>query len=308
MQCNQSQQSRSLGGLNRFWRAHVANIVARLLYRKPQCHAMCVELVRNKSGMEIGGPSEIFSSTGLLPLYPSVGALDNCNFTEDTLWGRNMPHHGMYRYASGKPAGRQHILEAVDLHGVPSASYDFLLSSHTIEHVANPIKALEEWKRIVKLGGILILVIPHRDGTFDQHRPVTSLDHLLQDYRQSTAEDDLTHLEEIMRLHDFSRDKGARSKRHFYERALDNLRKRGLHHHVFDTRLAAQLLDHSGLQIISIEPKKPFHIFAVARVPPLNQKKDNSKLMHTLLSSASRSPFPTDKYSVCPEEHQIHES
>ena len=28
-------------------------------------------------------------------------------------------------------------------------TYDVLLSSHTLEHIANPLRALSEWKRIV---------------------------------------------------------------------------------------------------------------------------------------------------------------
>jgi len=298
MQRNQPQPTPDLAALKSFGKAcrtRAVNFVARLLYRKPACHALCVELVSGQRGMEIGGPSQIFSSDGQLPLYESVGALDNCNFTEDTLWGRNTPHQGRYSYAIGKPAGRQYILEAVELREIPSASYDFLLSSHTIEHIANPIKALIEWKRIVKPGGTLILVIPHRDGTFDHHRPVTAFEHLLQDYRSNTAEDDLSHLNEIMQLHDFSRDKGALSKAHFHQRALDNLHNRGLHHHVFDTALAIRLADHAGLELLQAVPARPMHIVLVCRAP-VQQPADNSQFMPNFCRILASSPFPSDRH------------
>lgn len=272
-------------------------MLARILYPKPACHRLCAELVRGKVGMEVGGPSQIFSRAGQFPLYDAVGSLDNCNFAEDSLWGHNSSHDGTYQFSKQKPSGRQKILEAIDLQRILSASYDFLLSSHTIEHIANPIKALIEWKRIIKPLGVLILVIPHRDGTFDHQRPVTPFAHLLRDYQMNTGEDDLTHLDEIMQLHDFSRDKGALNKAHFYQRALNNLHNRGLHHHVFDTMLAAQLLDYAGYEIMAIEPKKPFHIFLVATIPLVNHTKDNSKLLNELPTRLSGSPFSTDHLS-----------
>jgi SAM-dependent methyltransferase len=298
MQRDQPQSTPSLAALKSFGsacRARAANFVAHLLYHKPACYTLCIELVRDQQGIEIGGPSQIFSSTGQLPLYESVGGLDNCNFTENTLWGRNTPHHGTYRYAAGKPAGRQHILEAVDLREIPSASYDFLLSSHTLEHIANPIKALGEWKRIVKPCGTLILVIPHKDGTFDHQRPVTAFEHLLQDYRRDTAEDDLSHLDEIMQLHDFSRDKGAPSKAYFHQRALKNPHNRGLHHHVFDTALAVLLADHVGLELLQAVPARPMHIVLVCRAPA-QQPADNSHFMQHLDRTLASSPFSSDRH------------
>jgi SAM-dependent methyltransferase len=298
MQCAQPPSVKSIveviRNLGQACRKKTGNLLARILYRAPACHKLCEELVREKSGIEVGGPSHIFSRTGQLPLYDYVGSLDNCNFSEDSLWGKNSPHDGTYKFSIQKPAGRQKILEAVNLQGIPSATYDFLLSSHTIEHIANPIKALIEWKRLIKPLGTLILVIPHKDGTFDRHRAVTPFAHILQDYEMNTGEDDLTHLDEIMQYHDFSRDKGALNKAHFYQRALRNKENRGLHHHVFDTQLAVQLLDSAGYEITAIEPKKPFHIFVVARVSPLHRKTDNSKLLNTLSTGLLCSPFPTD--------------
>lgn len=42
-------------------------------------------------------------------------------------------------------------------------SYDFAYSSHTLEHMIDPVVALQNWWRVVKPGGHLILYIPHRD-------------------------------------------------------------------------------------------------------------------------------------------------
>ena len=48
-----------------------------------------------------------------------------------------------------------------DAHSLPminSESVDFIASSHTIEHLTNPLKALNEWRRILKTKGIFFLL------------------------------------------------------------------------------------------------------------------------------------------------------
>lgn len=269
--------------------------LSQRLYRKPDCHKSCQSLIEGKSGIEIGGPSQIFTQAGQFPLYENLHALDNCNFSEDSLWGKNNPHNEEFIYSNNKPAGHQKILEATNLQEIESCSYDFLISSHTIEHLANPLRAMGEWQRIVKPSGILILVIPHKDGTFDHLRPTTSLPHLIQDWQAGTGEDDLTHLNEIMKYHDFSRDKGAISKEIFYERAIENFKTRGLHHHTFDTSLVIEMLCHAGLQILNIEPVRKCHIFAVARKPKTAQVADNRDFLATRHQILANSPFPSDR-------------
>ena len=50
-------------------------------------------------------------------------------------------------------------------------SVDFVLASHVIEHIPDPIAALEEWVRVAREW--VFLVVPHRDRTFDRGRPLT---------------------------------------------------------------------------------------------------------------------------------------
>ena len=73
-----------------------------------------------------------------------------------------------------------------------------------LEHVANPIKALSEWKRITS--GKIILIVPRKDFNFDHKRPITSFNHLLEDFDNDVNESDLTHLDEILSLHDLELD------------------------------------------------------------------------------------------------------
>ena len=42
-------------------------------------------------------------------------------------------------------------------------SFDFVYSSHCLEHLDNADEALKNWWRVVKTGGYLILYLPERD-------------------------------------------------------------------------------------------------------------------------------------------------
>lgn len=59
------------------------------------------------------------------------------------------------------------------------SSLDFVLTSHVIEHFLDPIKALKEWYRVVKDGGYILAVVPHKERTFDKDRPRTPLAELI---------------------------------------------------------------------------------------------------------------------------------
>lgn len=59
-------------------------------------------------------------------------------------------------------------------------SVDFVISSHVIEHFPDPIKTLKEWHRVVRPGGYLFIIAPHKDRTFDRQRPRTTLAELIE--------------------------------------------------------------------------------------------------------------------------------
>ena len=56
------------------------------------------------------------------------------------------------------------IVDVVDDGGVlakiPDASQDFVIASHLIEHLRDPISGLSNWQRVLKPGGRLFLVVP----------------------------------------------------------------------------------------------------------------------------------------------------
>lgn len=49
------------------------------------------------------------------------------------------------------------------MHGVPDNTYDFVHSSHCLEHLNNPYEGLENWIRVCKPGGHLVLLVPDED-------------------------------------------------------------------------------------------------------------------------------------------------
>ena len=53
--------------------------------------------------------------------------------------------------------------DAQYLSGIEDESFDFVYSSHCLEHMYDVQTALKNWFRVVRKGGFLILAIPHRD-------------------------------------------------------------------------------------------------------------------------------------------------
>jgi len=281
-------RSRGLGG------TFVA--AARYVFpEKPRTLAAWKKLVASGRGLEIGGPSRMFSREGLLPIYPIIQGLDNCNFSQNTVWEGTIREEAGFQYDADRPKGRQYIAEAIDLSMVGSKMYDFVLSCHSIEHTANPIQALTEWMRVLKEDGRVLLVVPHKEGSFDHRRSVTALSHLLEDFKNNTKEEDMTHLSEILRLHDIDRDWGVPDAKAFEQRARQNPQNRCLHQHVFNTQLVLEIVNHLGLQIVSAEALRPFHIIVAAEKVAKNQAPQNEPFLSKDSKWRSTSPFDGDR-------------
>ena len=90
----------------------------------------------------------------------------------------------------------------------------------------------------------------------------------MDDFTRDVGEDDLTHLDEILALHDLRKDPPAGDLKHFRERSLKNFQNRTLHHHVFDVALIEEMLDHLGFEILDITTTRT-DFFALARKIPV---------------------------------------
>ena len=213
------------------------------------------EYCRGMKALEIGGPS-----WGLHEIYQSINSLDGVNFSANTVWQQHQNvGKDQFHYGEGK-SGDLYICEATDLHPIADNSYDLVLSSHNLEHVANPFKAIQEWIRVLKPGSSLFLVLPKKESNFDHNRPVTTFKHLLDDLNNNVDETDLTHLEEILKLHDLPMDPAAGTFLNFVNRSLKNIENRCLHQHVFDDQLILQMFQYFNISTLSLNEQHDSYV------------------------------------------------
>jgi SAM-dependent methyltransferase len=95
------------------------------------------------------------------------------------------------------PKERIPEIEEVDLIGSATAiadlvaargalgAVDYIISSHNLEHLPDPIRFLQGCEKVLKRGGILSMAIPDRRVCFDYFRPHTTLSAWLQAYFKS---------------------------------------------------------------------------------------------------------------------------
>ncbi|TXI81200.1 MAG: class I SAM-dependent methyltransferase [Crocinitomicaceae bacterium] len=113
-----------------------------------------------------------------------------------------------------------------------SNSLDFVILSHVIEHVANPIAVLDELFRVCKPTGHVVLAVPDKDYTFDKPRQLTPFTHLLEEYRQHvTTVSDAHYLDFLKAVHPEVFSRPAEQ----FARDLAGVRARREHAHVWNS-------------------------------------------------------------------------
>lgn len=220
------------------------------------------ELLKDKEGLELGGPSVFFHPSGI---YTVPKKLDNVIFTESTLWNVTKKNTD-YTFNGKTVPGKVFISDIVDLNIIKDKSYDFIFASHILEHVVNPLKGLSEITRVLKDDGICILILPWKETTFDHKRPISSFSKLLDNYNNNRDEvyiDD--YLPEIKEFYDLSRDPPAGTMEQFLERCKKNYENRALHVHVFDFNLIEECLKYFNYKIIDTQFVKPYHQIVVGQ-------------------------------------------
>jgi len=208
--------------------------------------------------LEIGGPSPYFHPGQLCPVYTILSSIDYCNA---------IPAEQRTQYITPPfKEGTTYLCDSTVLKPIKNKAYDVVLSSHMLEHVANPLKAVLEWKRVLSDKGYILLVLPYKKNIFDHRRRTTSFQHLLKDYQTCVEEDDLNHLEEILQLHDLTRDPLAGSFEDFKSRCLRNQELRFLHHHVFDLALGKKALEWAGARVLMSETIDAYSFLLLAQI------------------------------------------
>lgn len=182
------------------------------------------------------------------PIYSKCSSCDGVNYSADTVWWKK-DSSDKYVY-SGRVLGDMYISDAVDMSCLDNCTYELVMSSNNLEHIANPIKALKEFMRVLKHGGIVIILVPVKAYTFDHRREYTSFEHMLQDYENDTPETDLTHLPEIIELHDYELDPPCGGPENFRKRSEHNYENICLHHHVFNEDSLKKMFAYLELDVI----------------------------------------------------------
>ena len=126
-----------------------------------------------------------------------IGAASYSDFGVDA-WNLDLTPEPLpaYRTEQMRHAGSVspiHIVGLGETLPIGSNSQDFLLASHVLEHSPDPIGTLVEWDRVIRPGGVLFLIIPHKERTPDRVRPRTTLAHVVEDFY--TKQTPATHRE-----------------------------------------------------------------------------------------------------------------
>jgi SAM-dependent methyltransferase len=111
-------------------------------------------------------------------------------------------------------------------------SQDFVVASHVLEHVAEPIGLINEIHRVLKPGGVALILLPDRRRTFDRGRGPTPLDHLVAEFEDGATEVDDSHILEFLGAvgdPDFKRLSGGSENER--RAILDRHRQRSIHVH-----------------------------------------------------------------------------
>ncbi len=251
-----------------FLRSFSANVIFwtilnKILGRKIPNLKKWQDFVKEKKCIEIGGPSQLFRTNGYFPIYSCIKSIDGVNFNQETVWEGKLEEGNTY--ICENKIGHQFIAEATNLNSIADNSYDVVISCNNLEHIANPLKAIVEWRRILNNKGIIILILPNKNANFDHRRKDTTFDHVLNDYHDDIGEDDLTHLDEILHCHDLKRDPQAGNFKSFKSRCLENYKNRCLHHHIFNQQLLVNILNHAKFSIVHQYSSSKDHFIAAQK-------------------------------------------
>ena len=147
-----------------------------------------------------------------------------------------------------KPVNVDYVTDAANLFFAADRTLDFVCSSHVLEHLANPLKVITEWKRAIKEGGIIYVGVPDKRYTFDHKRQRTPLSHLIDDFKKDVDQTDKTHVSEYLEKWEKKGNSGG-TKGHAQEFVMDGLESR-VHHHVWITNDAKEIFEYLDLSII----------------------------------------------------------
>jgi SAM-dependent methyltransferase len=139
----------------------VAAAPAKAVCQKVRPSALAKKYLDELHGVEIGA-----STQNSFDLKRSI----NVDFSDE--------QGGLWQHKDCPPAVVNIVALGDDL-PFKDGSLDYVVSAHVIEHFFDPVKALKEWYRVIRPGGYIFIIVPHRDRTFDKGREVTPVAELI---------------------------------------------------------------------------------------------------------------------------------
>jgi SAM-dependent methyltransferase len=130
------------------------------------------------------------------------------------------------------------------LKAFPDDSQDFVIASHVLEHLANPLAMLGEIHRVLRPGALLVLLLPDRHRTFDCDRSPTPLTHLVDEYRADVREVDDAHILDFVIA--TSHRGQPREPAEVSPEEIDLHRQRSVHVHVWDADEFGEVLTYAS--------------------------------------------------------------
>jgi SAM-dependent methyltransferase len=150
-------------------------------------HPLVRKYLIGLNGIEIGGSGKSFGLDGQKGSYANVDIIDAATRAKSKGWEKSQ---------------LVNILSPGDDLPFKDKVFEYVFSSHVIEHFFDPIKAIKEWGRVTKSGGYIFMIIPHKEHTFDRNREMSTYTELINrhedkikigDYIQRSKEEKIKH-------------------------------------------------------------------------------------------------------------------
>lgn len=180
------------------------------------------------------------------------------------------------------------LAEADNLDMFRNESLDFVIANHLLEHIPNPVAAIEEWLRILRNNGVLYLSLPNYCcNEYDFQRRPASLDHIIDDFQNKKKDKKEEHWKEFVEIVEgFPRDSLDFSKcLHEQYRLKDNR----IHMHVFNKELIDDIIEYikanlySNLHVIDFFSfKYSFEIIVILRKQQLTTSTSGLEILARL--------------------------
>lgn len=133
------------------------------------------------------------------------------------------------------------VADIETMKGIEDCSVDFIIANHVLEHLENPLRALQTIHRVLRSSGIAFIALPDKRFTFDRKRPTTSLDHIIADYKCGPKLSLRSHYEDwASNALGLEGDEHRKMVVNFLER------HQNIHFHVWDYAAMTEMFNHAA--------------------------------------------------------------